>query len=201
MTIDTKIKDLNDLIRRTVTPLIDDSYYLFDQPYFSNVGDTLIFQGELDFLQTIPYSCKGRYSSDILCIPKLPEKSLVLFNGGGNFGDIWPRAHEFRIRVMKANNKCRFFIFPQTVGYLNSKKIRDDADFFSRFDCTICVRDRRSYEVLKNVFVNKILLLPDMAFCIDMQKWKSSVSSENAGGIYLRRADCEFKQPEDSSPF
>ena len=35
---------------------------------------------------------------------------------------------------------------------------------------TICARDQQSFDLLQSRFQNEILLLPDMAFCISIDK-------------------------------
>lgn len=63
MNFPEKIGQLRQIISDTLTPLITRDYLLLDVPYHGNIGDTLIWQGETDFLNTLPYKCKGVYLS------------------------------------------------------------------------------------------------------------------------------------------
>ncbi len=63
MNFPEKIGQLRQIISDTLTPLITRDYLLLDVPYHGNIGDTLIWQGETDFLNTLPYKCKGVYSA------------------------------------------------------------------------------------------------------------------------------------------
>jgi len=184
------LSSLHNEILVKISPLIDHDYWLCEVPHYSNVGDTLIWQGELDFLKSIPYKCKGMSSFNSLRLPKIGKDELVLFQGGGNFGDIWKEPHEYRRRIMELNPICRFLVFPQTVWYEDEKNLRADAEFYSRFDCTICARDNASFAILEKHFQNKILLVPDMAFCIDMAKWRRNYSATRP--LVLKRNDKEF---------
>ena len=55
-----RINKLKLLIEKELTPLIDGDYALIDVPNYRNIGDNLIWKGELDFLNTIPF--KNLYS-------------------------------------------------------------------------------------------------------------------------------------------
>lgn len=185
------LSSLHNEILDKVAPWINGDYWLLEVPHYSNVGDTLIWQGELDFLRNIPFKCKGMSSFDSLRMPEIGKGELVLFQGGGNFGDIWKEPHEYRRRIMESNPTCRFVVFPQTVWYEDEKNLRADAEFYSRFDCAICARDQRSYDILKADFKNEVLLVPDMAFCMDMTKWsRGKFNAEKP--FVLKRADKEF---------
>ena len=50
-----RINKLKLLIEKELTPLIDGDYALIDVPNYRNIGDNLIWKGELDFLNTIPF--------------------------------------------------------------------------------------------------------------------------------------------------
>lgn len=192
MTCAEKVIDLRTKIETALTPLVTRDYWLLEVPYYSNIGDTLIWQGELDFLRNLPHKCKGMFSYESRGYPKIDVGDLVLFQGGGNFGDLWPLCHEYRKKIMRQNPTCRYVIFPQTVWYNNVEKRKGDAAFFSNFDVTICVRDQRSYVELSQCFKNKILLLPDMAFCMDMRKWMPTRAGDGRP-LLIKRDDKELK--------
>ena len=184
---------LKSRILKSLEPLINSDYWLCEVPHYYNVGDTLIWQGEMDFLKTLPLRCKGMSSHDSRRLPPIKKGDLVLFQGGGNFGDVWKGEgpHEYRRQVMASNPTCRFVVFPQTVWYVNEENLKADAEFYSRYDCTICARDKRSYDVLKSHFKNEILLVPDMAFCMDIAKWTVG-RFYPAKPFVLKRLDKEF---------
>lgn len=187
------VSRLVDVIHSKVASLISADYWLCEVPHYSNVGDTLIWQGELDFLRALPFRRKGMSSHDSRRQLSITHGDLVLFQGGGNFGDLWKGhgPHEYRRQVMESNPTCRFIVFPQTVWYDDEENLKADAEFYSRYDCTICARDKRSYDVLESHFKNEILLVPDMAFCMDMTKWNREKFNATKPFV-LRREDREF---------
>lgn len=55
MNFQQKIDELKNKIYEELTPLIDSDYILLDLPYYSNIGDTLIWEGTESFLKSLPH--------------------------------------------------------------------------------------------------------------------------------------------------
>ena len=49
-----RINELKSIIDRTLTPEITNDYILLDLPYYTNIGDTLIWEGTKEFLKNYP---------------------------------------------------------------------------------------------------------------------------------------------------
>ena len=197
MLFSEKIAELKNLIVNTLTPLIDNDYVLLELPYYSNVGDLLIWKGEEDFLKKIPHKCLFRSSFHKFKFPVLSRNTVILLQGGGNWGDVWPgekTPHGFRQMIAKAYPANKIIVFPQTVFYTDNVNASTDAELFGNCrDLTICARDMVSYNYLKTNFKNSILMLPEMAFCIDesfLIPYKRIKASKEM--LYLRRLDCEY---------
>lgn len=192
MTQKDKILQLKGIIRDSLSHLIDRDYYLLEVPYYTNIGDTLIWQGEMEFLKQFPYKCRGMYSLETFPWKSIPEESLILFQGGGNFGDLWSKHHDFKMNIIKHYSNNHFVFFPQTVFFQDKENLTKCAQFLSLCkNVTICARDSYSYKVLKDNFSNTILLVPDMAFYMDTDKWNIVESGDR--DLFLRRTDAEFK--------
>lgn len=175
-------------------PLIDEDYSLLDAPNHNNIGDSLIYEGELTLLKSLPvkkiFSANRKFAS----LKRLPETGIILLHGGGNFGDIWRVYQNFRVSIIKERPNQKIIIFPQTVHYENKENLLRDADIFNRHpNLTICARDQRSYNLLKEYFYNNhILLLPDMAFCLDLS---SFIKTDKSGKVLLlKRVDKELQK-------
>lgn len=165
-----KIEELRCNVRGKLLPLIDGDYVYLDLPYHENLGDTLIWEGTLNFLKEIPHRCIYSTGKDNYVAPKLAPGNVILLHGGGNFGDLWPEHHEFRKRVISEYPRNKVIILPQSVHYDDESKLDADAAFFGKYpDVVICVRDKESERMLKARFRNEILLIPDMAFFIDVK--------------------------------
>lgn len=188
-----KIEALRQLLETRLLPLIDSDYVFLDLPYHPNVGDTLIAFAAKHILEKSPYHCfywsSGYTFDDRLISPE----TLIIFNGGGNFGDLWKSFTDFRNRVILEHPNNRFLILPQSVCYRDEKNLEEDIKVYSHCGhrMTICARDKDSYEFLKNHFAkNNILLVPDLAFYTDNNYLKPSFGSGRV--LFLRRRDAEF---------
>lgn len=193
MTNTQKIDELRNHISSTLNPLIDRNYWLLEVPYYTNIGDTLIWQGTLDYLKTLPYKCRGMYSLHSFRYPRIPENDLILFQGGGNFGDLWTWSHDFRMKVIAQYPRNRYILLPQTVYFENLVNLKRTAEFYAKYpQVTICARDKDSYIVLKEHFKNEILLVPDMAFWLNTSCWNMNVTNTHKS-LLLKRTDIELK--------
>lgn len=185
--------ELEQLIRANLSRLINSDYVLWDLPYHGNIGDILIWQGEIDFLSQLGHKCLSRASKDTCKFPVLSPRTVILLHGGGNFGDIWRSQQEFRLEVIKRYPQNRIIILPQTVYYQNDAFRQSDAEVMAGHpDLWLCARDEISYRILKSDFRNPVMLLPDMAFCISesfIGKWRKK--KEERKSLIVRRMDKE----------
>lgn len=188
-----KIEQLRTIITNSISPLITSNYWLLNVPYHANVGDTLIWQGELDFLKSVLYTCKGMCSYNSPVPTNIKESDLILIHGGGNFGDLWELPQEWQMNVVEKYPNNKIIFLPQTVWFEHEENMKECAETLSTHKkLTICARDKVSYEILKKNFTNEILLVPDMAFCIDMNRWKKPNVTKVA--LLLKREDKELKE-------
>src|SRR5687767_10135973 len=91
-----------------------------DYPYYSNVGDHLIWCGAGLALHRLNVEVRYvasqmDFSQHVLNkkAPNLP----ILFTGGGNLGDLWPDHQIFREYVICRNPNRKIIIFPQSVFF------------------------------------------------------------------------------------
>lgn len=185
---------LRHLLRERLTPLVTGDYVLLDCPYHANIGDTLIWEGELAFLSGLPHRMLAYGSMATWLFPRLKPGTVILLHGGGNFGDLWPGVQDFRLRVIEAYPDHPIVVFPQTVHYRDPQRLRDDARRMAvHRDLTICARDRRSYDLLREHFGNRLLLLPDMAFCIPPEQLTRYRDPRGGDApLWLKRTDQEL---------
>lgn len=178
-------------IRDSLTPLITHDYVLLDLPYYDNIGDTLIWEGTREFLKTLPYKCLYYASKDSFIYRELPSEAIILLQGGGNFGDLYRQHSEFRKKIIKLYPNNQIIILPQSVYYENDTYIKEDAEAYSNHsNLTICAREQYSYDFLLAHFRNQCMLVPDMAFYIDISKFHLSENQNKI--LYLKRIDKEF---------
>ena len=190
------INVLRENIKSTLTPLINNDYILLDLPYYSNIGDTLIWEGTKEYLETLPYKCLYYASKDSFVYRKLPKNVVILLQGGGNFGDLYRLHSEFRKKIIELYPDNKVIILPQTAFYEDRQKLIIDAEFYSQHkNVTICAREQYTYDLLKKHFKNEILLMPDMAFFINLKRYK--LGKETGKVLYLKRIDKEFSKNDE----
>lgn len=177
-----------------LSPLVTDNYWLIELPYYTNIGDILIWKGTEDFLKNFDARCDYTASSSTFKPPKISENTIILLQGGGNFGDIWDGPQNFRRKIIENYPDNRIIILPQTVCYLDETNLKSDAELFKKHkNLTICARDTESYKLLKHYFFpNTIFLLPDMAFCIDYTMLEKYRKKKGNNILFLRRTDKEL---------
>lgn len=193
MTATEKKRQLEAIIRELVVPLIDNDYILLDLPYYSNIGDTLIWKGTETFLSCLPYKCLGRSSYQTFLFPELSNNTIILMNGGGNWGDLYAPHNQLRREVVKRYPENKIIILPQTVYYEGARNACLDAKVFRKHKkLTICARDRYSYNFLRRFdFSKNIILVPDMAFCIDNEVLRLLSYKSTGKDLVFKRVDKE----------
>ena len=186
-----KINFLQEIIKHSLIPLINADYVLLDVPNHNNIGDNLIWEGEIQFLKNfVPYRCL--YEANVLNWNEDNIKNIdvILFHGGGNWGDLYRECQELRNYITSKYIDKRIIIFPQTVWYNDKSLIEQDCKIYETHpNVTICVRDQLSYDTLLSyISKEKLRLLPDMAFFVSLDE-EVSVGRRN---LMLMRTDSEI---------
>ena len=201
----TKIEELKTTIESTLSPIIGEKAILIDLPYHGNVGDILIWEGELSFFKTIKINLISQTSCYTFQFSDLSTDITICIHGGGNFGDLYPESHDFKKKVIEKYPNNKIVIFPQSVWYENKDLIKADSDIFSKHkDLHICARDKFSYDFLVNNFSsNNIYLVPDMAFYIHNIVKGAVQEPKDNRVLYIKRLDKELKEPANiiNSPY
>ena len=183
-------QDLKNETHRQLAHRMRSDCVLLNTPDHINIGDQLIWQGEIDFLFEL--GIRPSYQTSLYHFDwrKFSKDTLILLHGGGNFGDVWDAHQGFRLKIIETYKDNEILIFPQSVQYNDKNEILKDATSFSNHkNVTICARDSFSFDLLKEHFSNEILLVPDMAFCSDYSKTKL-VNTEKK--LLLKRLDREI---------
>jgi len=169
-------------------------HYL-DLPFHGNVGDLLIMQGTLRFLQKHKLNVT-RLAMYFNYSPSWAKPGdVIAFHGGGNFGDIYGPFQAFRERVITALPKNRIVLFPQSMHFADAAKFKQCCELMSRHpDLHICVRDTESEKMARQMTPN-VYLVPDMAH----QLWPiARPCTPTHPVLQLRRRDGEARGSENS---
>ena len=179
---------------------------LVDFPKHSNVGDSAIALGELEWFKKnsqlrLAYICDiKRYDKD--CLKNIVGDGTIFIHGGGNLGDIWPMCQQFREKIIHDFPENRIIQFPQTIYFQTDAALERSKKIFNDHKrLTLLVRDQQSLQFAQENFQSDIDLCPDMAFYIGPVKRKTKPEADIAA---LMRTDKEiikascFKLPDNS---
>lgn len=192
MTGEDPVRRLRREIESRLAGLVDRDYVLMGLPYYLNVGDILIWEGTRQYLRTLPHRCLNpgyRYREE----DRIGDDTLILLQGGGNFGDLWRWVQDERLDILRRHPRNPAVLFPVSCWYEDAELMRRDAEELAgHSNLTICVRDQASYDRLTGHFRNRILLVPDMAFFIDPAPLRKFNVSGSNDYLYLKRSDKEW---------
>ncbi|OME80780.1 exopolysaccharide biosynthesis protein [Paenibacillus sp. FSL A5-0031] len=184
------------------------SIYYIDYPVYNNGGDLLIMKGAEAFFKDNHIRVAARYS--VLDFPDkltIPNDQIIVLQGGGNFGDLYPVHQKLREKIVKDYPNHRIVLLPQTIFFEKEAEYDRTARIFNAHkDVHLFVRDTLSYGIAAQKFDKCcVYLSPDMAhqlwpilpksspgkellcfFRTDIEKTSEQASFELAGrGDYL----------------
>lgn len=181
-----------------INDLIVDDYVFLDLPYYPNIGDVLIWEATIQLLKKIPHRCVYSCSIETYRKPQIKKNTILLFSGGGNFGDLWETHQKFRHMVMTDFPENPIVQLPQSVWFEDKANLLLDVQYYQkhRAPVTICLRDQQSFDTINKNYVNvRTLLLPDLVLALDIDKVlkRNKLStSEGVGTLFFRRDDKEL---------
>ena len=187
---------LRNIIIKELDSEIGKQCALFDLPFHTNIGDSLIWQGEIEYLTYINANILYNCSYFTCSFPQLNDNVTIIFHGGGNWGDLYPEHINFLKKIIQIYPQNKIVVMPQTVYYKDSNKLKSDINEIEKHKhITICARDFNSYELLKNNSQLNIKLVPDMAFCCDFTKYINP--KQEGKKLFIKREDNEINENID----
>ena len=145
---------------------------ILDYPNNPNVGDNLIWLGEISYLRSRGlqprYVCDSEnYNKSSLVHALGAEKSVILLSGGGNFGTVWPELQDFREKVLMDFRGVPIIQLPQSLHFDDTAKLKRAAEVIRKHgNFTLLTRDKPSFELARLNFDCDVFMCPDMAFFI-----------------------------------
>ena len=96
-----------------------------DFPFHTNPGDSMIFEGTMAAfaalsIDVVQLSDQASYRAKDYV--SLPADTVMVFHGGGNFGDLYPGIHARRLTELADLADFRLVVMPQTLN------VTDDSD-------------------------------------------------------------------------
>jgi pyruvyl transferase EpsO len=147
-----------------ILPLLEGrSFHYLDIPMHDNVGDLLIMQGTLRFFEKHKLKPKTISSAPSFKPEWVAPNDVLVFHGGGNFGDLYANINAMREEIIEQFPNNRIVILPQTIFFSTKEKEAASAAVFRRHrDVHLFIRDRVSQQIAGR-FTDNVYLTPDMA--------------------------------------
>lgn len=174
--------------------------FLIGSEDFRDLKDHHISISAMEYLQDIfpEYSLIEITASEYKAVRNMltfiiKRKDLVCMPGGGNMAKINSLTHYIRRDVMKKYHHNRKVILPQTLHYPSSEDgalqlVRDQGFIRKCKNLTLCVREQSSYELAKQYFDCKVVLISDIVL---YSNYKNQVPFERQGAMILLHNDPE----------
>lgn len=173
----------------------DAPFHYVDIPTHGNVGDLLIMHGTLAFFRKQGLQPKTVAPHDAFDTRWVAPGDVVVFHGGGNFGDLYPCFQQLRERVVQACKGNRIVILPQSLHFSSDETMLRSAHIFRQHgDVHLCVRDRASLQTAQ-LFTDHVLLLPDMAH--QLYPLQAPQAYVRPGALRISRVDDEASEAGD----
>ncbi|MEI9426807.1 polysaccharide pyruvyl transferase family protein [Mesorhizobium sp. Cs1299R1N3] len=188
-------------IREVLLPLIagrGERIHLIDPPEHPNVGDCAILLGELDFFKRELPGSQVAFHDWSTYSPSsdrhIERASVLLMHGGGNFGDIYPHHHEFRLKILRRFPNRPTIQLSQSIHFDSPAVLQETRDAIAAHsDFTLLARDTKSEAFARANFDCQVVLCPDMAFAMDRIVRKPA----NVDAFCLLRTDKEAVAPHE----
>lgn len=163
-----------------------------DVPVHGNIGDLLIMLGTLAFfekhhirqeLQAAFFNYDPTWAA--------PDK-VIVFQGGGNFGDLYAGPQALREKAAKIARDSRIIVLPQTIHFRSQHAARNSLQTLAAHpDLHLFVRDQRSLETASE-YLRNVYLAPDMAHHLwRTEGFEPVVGKPTNGPLAIIRTDQE----------
>jgi exopolysaccharide biosynthesis predicted pyruvyltransferase EpsI len=166
---------------------------LIDFPDHPNVGDSMIWLGELEALRQLgvrlKYVCTDQSYDPVALRHCLNERTAILIHGGGNFGTLYVRHQRLRERVLEDFPRQRTIQMSQSINFQRADALEQMQRIIARHrDFHFLVRDKRSLDFASLNFDCTMDLCPDFALLMGPQ---ASQQRPRADYFVLARTDKE----------
>jgi pyruvyl transferase EpsO len=162
-------------------------FHFIDVPMYDNIGDLLIMQGTLAFFKKKNLSPKTLSLAEAFESSWVAPGDVLVFQGGGNFGDLYPNINDLREQIITRHPNNRVVILPQTIFFKSdAQRDRSAAAFRTHPDVHIFTRDRVTQAIARQ-FTDHVYLAPDMAH----QLYPITPTASGTGVLRIERVDVE----------
>lgn len=143
-------------------------YAVVDFPDYSNVGDSAIWLGQMTLLREAtgadPVYVSKTTPEQRDDLPQAGRQETVFITGGGNFGDLWPKHQQLRLRLLRTLKGTRIVQLPQSIKFEGGPLLEQTRQAIAEHgDFHLLVRDEQSVRFAREHFDCEVDLMPDAA--------------------------------------
>jgi pyruvyl transferase EpsO len=143
---------------------------LLNYPDYWNVGDSALWLGGMRLLDDLGVNVAyhaTHVSLDLEGLHSISDLDAIVFTGGGNFGDLWPGAHQPRERVLDEFRDTPIVQLPQSLHFDEPENLERTVRLAQGVqNLTLMWRDRRSYADAVKTIPARHVLCPDNAYML-----------------------------------
>lgn len=180
--------------------------YIFLAADQNNLGDLAIRQAQEWFLKEIlpkDYTVVSITQNDTYLFTKsirkqLKAEDIILLQGGGSFGDLYPKADYGRIFLCKYFKHKPIVSLPQTIFFSKSnygrwRKSINRKSISKLSNLILATREQKSYRMAQKLFNNnKVILAPDIVLSLLPKiRERHNQDKKRSGIIVTFRSDTE----------
>jgi exopolysaccharide biosynthesis predicted pyruvyltransferase EpsI len=191
------LEELSEQVHRTVESVIEPGsrIALLGYPNHTNPGDHAVWMGAKATLERlraeIVYECSWRDYSRAAVAAAVQDGALIVFTGGGNFGDLWPATQSLRERVLGEFKSARIVQLQQSIHFEHPRNLARTEKLLRRHgNVTLVVRDHDSLELGQRSFDVDARLGPDLAFAAQTRPLTDAPTADIA---WIAREDRESR--------
>jgi pyruvyl transferase EpsO len=167
------------------------SFHYLDVPVHGNVGDLLIMLGALTFFSKNDLNPKSFSAYFNFRSASVASGDVIVFHGGGNFGDIYGPFQAFREKLIRQFPGNRVVVMPQSIHFASDEALERCIEICrAHADLHIFVRDPQSLALAKRM-TEHAHLAPDMAHHLWPVASPPGVSAPSGSVLKLLRRDSE----------
>lgn len=173
-----------------------DPVFLIFTPEHANLGDHAIAYAEQQLLERIGVSYyeitgKNLYLLEHYGYLKIMNGALILVNGGGNLGTLWPDIERMNRCIIEFNPDSNILILPNTIYYEDSEYGIEEFEkskiiYNQHKNLVLYAREEISYQIMREAYKN-VKLIPDMVLALN----ESEENLKREGCLLCLRNDVE----------
>ncbi len=169
---------------------------LIDEPVHRNIGDHLIQSGSEAFFRRheikITFHANTLNYSTRRARAMIAPEAIIVCQGGGHLGDLYPHHQQLREQVIRDFPKNRIVILPQSIYFRDPAAERQAVSAFGTHEqLHLCLRDQISFDCATAWACCSVHLTPDMAHALWPIAQPGPGREQQAGTLYLMRQDQE----------